>query len=96
MLTEDGVLVTGCCHAGIMNTVQTFRRAVPHLAIRTIVGGLHLCHATDGEIAQTGGFLKRLNLKRLVLLHCTGEAAGAKLKEMLSCPVVWGAAGTSV
>ena len=79
LLTEDGFLVTGCCHAGIMNTVQAFRRAVPHLAIRTIVGGLHLCHATDEEITQTGDFLKRLNLERLILLQCTGEAAGAKL-----------------
>ena len=94
LLTEDGVLVTGCCHAGIMNTVQTFRRVVPHIAIRTIVGGLHLCHATDEEIEQAGDFLRQLNLDQLVLLHCTGEAAGAKLKEMLSCPVVWGVAGS--
>ena len=96
LLTEDGVLVTGCCHAGIINTVQAFRRVVPHIAIRTIVGGLHLCHATDDEIGQTGDFLRQLNLARLVLLHCTGEAAGAKLKEMLSRPVVWGAAGSTV
>ena len=94
LLTEDGVLVTGCCHAGIINTVQAFRRAVPHIAIRTIVGGLHLCHATDDEIERTGEFFGQLNLDRLVLLHCTGEAAGAKLKEMLSCPVVWGSAGS--
>ena len=94
MLMEDGVLVTGCCHAGIVNTVQAFRRAVPHIAIRTIVGGLHLCHATDDEVERTGEFLRQLKLAQLVLLHCTGEAAGAKLKEMLSCPVVWGEAGS--
>ena len=96
LLTEDGVHVIGCFHAGIMNTVRTLRRAVPHIAIRMIVDGLHLCHATDEEIEQTGDFLRQLNLGRLILLHCTGEAAGAKLKERLSCPVVWGAAGTSV
>ena len=77
-----------------MNTVLAFRHAVPHIAIRTIVGGLHLCNATDEEIERTGDFLKRLNLERLILLHCTGEAAGAKFKEMLSCPVVWGSAGS--
>ena len=94
LLTEDGVLVTGCCHAGIVNTVRAFRRAVPQITIRTIVGGLHLCHATDNEIELTGEFLGQLKLDQLVLLHCTGEAAGAKLKEMLSCPVVWGEAGS--
>ena len=79
-----------------MNTVQAFRRAVPHIAIRTIVGGLHLCNATDEEIERTGDFLRQLNLDRLVLLHCTGESAGAKLKEMLSYPVVWGVAGSAL
>ena len=68
--------------------------AVPHIAIRMIVGGLHLCHATDDEVERTGDFLAQLKLDQLVLLHCTGEVAGAKLKEMLSCPVVWGAAGS--
>ena len=77
-----------------MNTVQTFRRTVPHVTIRTIVGGLHLCHATDEEIERTGDFLRQLNLDQLVLLHCTGEVAGAKLKEMLPCPVVSGVAGS--
>ena len=94
LLTEDGVLVTGCCHAGIVNTVRAFRRAVPQITIRTIVGGLHLCHATDNEIELTGEFLGQLKLDQLVLLHCTGEAAGAKLKEVLSCPVVWGSSGS--
>lgn len=94
LLTDDGVLVTGCCHAGIANTVGAFRRAAPHVAIRTIVGGLHLVHATDVEIERTGEFLGQLNLERLVLLHCTGEAAGAKLMEMLPCPVAWGLAGS--
>ena len=96
LLTEDGVLVTGCCHAGIVNTVRAFRGVVPYIAIRTIVGGLHLCHATAEEVERTGEFLRRLDLERLVLLHCTGEAAGATLKDMLSCPVVWGAAGSDL
>ena len=94
LLTDDGVLVTGCCHAGIINTVQTFRRVVPQITIRTIVGGLHLVHATDDEIKRTGDFLRQLKLDQLVLLHCTGESAGAKLEEMLSCPVAWGKAGS--
>ena len=49
----------------------------------------------SGRIERTGEFLRQLKLDQLVLLHCTGESAGAKLKEMLSCPVVWGSAGTS-
>ena len=59
--------------------------------------GLSLLIEHDGEriLFDTGaGAALRPNAAKLVLLHCTGETAGAKLKEMLSCPVVWGSAGS--
>ena len=37
-LLVSGVLITGCCHAGIINTVEACRRACPNIAIRTIIG----------------------------------------------------------
>ena len=42
LLLSSGVLITGCCHAGIINTVEACRRARPDITIRCIVGGLHL------------------------------------------------------
>ena len=85
--------MTGCCHAGIANTVETFARLVPEIKVKAIVGGLHLCHVADEEIAWTADYLSRLALSRLVLLHCTGDYAGAALKSELSCLVIWGSAG---
>ena len=40
LLLASGVLITGCCHAGIINTVEACRKARTDIAIRTIIGVL--------------------------------------------------------
>ncbi|MCQ2351849.1 MAG: MBL fold metallo-hydrolase [Victivallaceae bacterium] len=83
LLTAGGVLVTGCCHAGILNTLFFCQKIHPEIKIRTIVGGLHLRCADAARLALTAAFLKRIRIRRLALLHCTGEAAIAYLKNAL-------------
>jgi len=95
LLTDDGVLVTGCCHAGIINTIEYVRSSAPEIRIRAIVGGLHLCWATDDEVMRVTEYLNRLELERLVLLHCTGETASAYLLRHVKCPASVGEAGES-
>lgn len=93
LLTGDGVLVTGCCHAGIVNTVESVRASFPKVRIRVVVGGLHLLHASRDEVGRTADFLNTLGLERLVILHCTGDEAGGLLMKLVGCPSAWGRAG---
>ena len=93
LLFTSGVLVTGCCHAGIINTVEYCRKHLPEVPISVIIGGLHLLNADQARLNQTAEYLKRLNLKRLILLHCTGSSAAEYLKHELPFPVEWGKAG---
>jgi len=93
LLFDSGVLITGCCHAGIINTVEYCRMKHPEIAIRTIAGGLHLLHASSDRLSRTADYLNSLHLKKLILLHCTGDAASEYLKEHLNCKVVVGQAG---
>ena len=86
-LLASGVLITGCCHAGIINTVEACRKARPDIAIRTIIGGLHLRHASAERLERTAAYLASLNLDRLVLMHCTGENAVEYLRSRLICEV---------
>jgi len=95
LLTDDGVLVTGCCHAGIINTVECVCSLAPEIRIRAIVGGLHLCWASEDEIVRATDCLNGLGLERLVLLHCTGEVASAYLMRNMRCPVSIGTSGES-
>ncbi len=87
LLLASGILITGCCHAGIINTVEACRKARPDIAIRTIIGGLHLRHASKDRLERTTSYLASLELERLVLMHCTGENATKYLRSRLSCEV---------
>ncbi|HOG49126.1 MAG TPA: MBL fold metallo-hydrolase [Lentisphaeria bacterium] len=87
LLLGEGTLVQGCCHSGIINTLEYCRQRAPHISVRTLIGGLHLRRATPERLRQTADCLLGLNLRQLVLLHCTGETACAYLQEKLRCPV---------
>ena len=84
LLSENGVLVTGCCHAGLANTLSYCRKVHPEIHVHTLVGGLlHLSHADGKSRSDAAGFLREAGVRRLVLLHCTGPAAAAYLAEHL-------------
>lgn len=94
LLTSGGVLVPGCCHAGIINTLEYCRKNAPHIPVRYIMGGLHLLYADEEKLAKTVQYLQNVkSLEKIILLHCTGENAVQYLKEHLSCEVVTGKAG---
>lgn len=93
LLTANGVLVQGCCHAGIINTLEHCRRHAPLVTVRTIIGGLHLTDATETRLKKTAEYLNRFKPQKLILLHCTGENAADYLKKHLRCVVAAGRAG---
>ena len=96
LLLASGILITGCCHAGIINTGEACRRACPNIAIRTIIGGLHLRHASKDRLERTASYLASLDLECLVLMHCTGENAVEYLCSHLACEVAALPAGQSL
>ena len=83
LLSTDGVLVTGCCHAGIINTLLFCHKILPELPVRTIVGGLHLKNADETRLEQTANIIRQFKVKNLYLMHCTGEKAIGYLREHL-------------
>ena len=87
LLLNSGTLITGCCHAGIINTVEACRKVRPDIPIRTIIGGLHLRHANEDRLECTASYLASLELERLVLMHCTGENPVEYLRSCLACEV---------
>lgn len=94
LLLDCGVLIQGCCHAGIINTMEYCRRMRPDIKIRTVIGGLHLLHAGERRIAETAGYLAASAVEKLILLHCTGEGAAKALEQQLAgCEVLTGTVG---
>ena len=82
------VLLCGCCHAGLLNTLVHVKRVFEG-PIAVIAGGLHLTSASDDGLRHVGEVLTALPaLKRVYPNHCTGEAAFVALTQILGPSVV--------
>lgn len=75
------VLVTGCTHAGIVNTVAHVQRITGEKRIRAILGGLHLSQAPKARLQFTSKRLQTLGVDEIRPCHCTGETAEAWLAQ---------------
>ena len=92
--TPEGLLVIcGCCHAGLMNTLEHIRAVSGGAPIYGIIGGFHLGNASEARLEATAEALRKLDLKFLIPCHCTGSVAVDYLKQNLSIPVQAGFAG---
>ena len=79
--TADGlVLVSGCGHAGIVNTVTYAQRVVRDAPLHAAIGGFHLFNATDEQLEWTAGKLKETGLTYLLGGHCTGIEAVYRIR----------------
>lgn len=92
--TEDGLVVcTGCCHAGLINTIDHIRRLNGGAALRAVIGGFHLIDAEPRRLAQTVKALADLPVARIIPCHCTGDPAVRILEAVLGDKILPGAAG---
>lgn len=89
LVEDDGLtLLCGCCHAGLLNTVDHVEGVFAR-PIRIIAGGLHLTSAEDQELAGICDALASMPaLERVYANHCTGEAAFIALRGRLGASVV--------
>jgi len=69
------VVVLGCAHSGIVNTLDYISRLTHQSKIYAIIGGMHLVDASDDRIRHTIEALKRYDIEKIVPLHCTGTRA---------------------
>ena len=90
------VVVTGCAHAGLINTLE-YARAVAGLQlerapgghartgakVRAVIGGFHLLHARRDQLEATAAYLEDLDLEVCAPCHCTGKRATNRLRERL-------------
>ncbi len=67
------VILSGCAHAGIINTVTYARRITGITNIYAVMGGFHLAgKENENRIEQTVSELKGISPKLIVPSHCTG------------------------
>lgn len=90
------VVLLGCAHAGLVNTVEHFRDRLGDPRIHAIIGGTHLGPASDEQFAATLEYLMRLDFDRLGVSHCTGQIRSAQLYARFPKKVFFANVGTTV
>ncbi len=91
---EGAVIVSGCAHAGIVNTARRALEMSGQGRILALVGGFHLCWPTSPDVIDaTVEALRALGPARLVPLHCTGREAVDRLAREFPESFVMGTVG---
>lgn len=71
--TDKGLVVlSGCGHAGIINTLEYARQKVRNAPVYAAIGGFHLFALPDDKLSWTATKLREFGLKQFLGGHCTG------------------------
>lgn len=82
--TDRGlVLLSGCGHAGVINTVDYARKVVRAASLHAAVGGFHLFPLDDQHLDWTADRLRDAGLENLIGAHCTGIEAVYRIRARL-------------
>jgi len=80
MDTPEGlVVVLGCAHSGVINTLRYIRDLGWRAPIRAVMGGMHLLNAGRERMDRTAEALKEFEIGQLFPAHCTGREATGRL-----------------
>jgi len=75
------VIISGCAHSGIVNTVIHSRKLMKVEKVYAIIGGFHLKDASEEKIRRTVKDLAAFNPELICPCHCTGRKATAMFKD---------------
>lgn len=83
--TERGlVILLGCCHAGLINTLEHTVCQTGRRDIHAVVGGSHLGFCGREQLDRTVQTLRHMGIRKLALSHCTGFAVSARLSREMA------------
>ncbi len=88
------VLVSGCAHAGIINTVRYAQQITGVTKIYAVFGGFHLSgREFEKRIPATVAELKQVNPELIVPSHCTGWRALYAISEAFPGAFIFNSVG---
>jgi 7,8-dihydropterin-6-yl-methyl-4-(beta-D-ribofuranosyl)aminobenzene 5'-phosphate synthase len=88
------VVVSGCAHAGIINTVTYAQQITGTKKVHAVIGGFHLAGKTfESRIQPTIEELQKINPRLIVPSHCTGWRAMCAMAKAFPEAFVWNSVG---
>ncbi len=88
------VIISGCAHAGIINTIQYAQQITGTAKVCAVMGGFHLAGKEfEKRIGPTIEEFKQINPKLIVPSHCTGWRALYAIAEALPDAFIFNGVG---
>jgi len=94
-LKEKGlIIISGCAHAGIINTIRYAQSITGIKNVYAVLGGLHLAGKEyEKRIDLTVNELNRINPQLIIPSHCTGWRAATSIAKKLPDAFIWNSVG---
>lgn len=87
--TDEGLVVlVGCCHSGLSNTIDHIRKVSGMDKVCGVLGGMHLLQANEERLEKTFNAMRDWNAKFLIPCHCTGMDSAKKMEKAIGSDVV--------
>jgi 7,8-dihydropterin-6-yl-methyl-4-(beta-D-ribofuranosyl)aminobenzene 5'-phosphate synthase len=93
---EGIVILLGCGHSGLVNTMDYVSKLTGEQRIYAVIGGTHLLGASSSRIQKTVEALQKYDVQKIMLSHCTGVRAYAELAKAFPGRCSWPASGTVI
>lgn len=77
------VVVSGCGHSGIVNTLDYARASIRNAPVYAALGGFHLYELSDEKLQWTAARLREFGLQNFLGAHCTGIEAVYRIRELV-------------
>ena len=74
------VVVLGCSHAGVVNTLDYIVKLSGGKHIDSVVGGMHLLSACQDRVERTVNAFRKHNVQNIGFGHCTGANAAQEIR----------------
>jgi 7,8-dihydropterin-6-yl-methyl-4-(beta-D-ribofuranosyl)aminobenzene 5'-phosphate synthase len=88
------VIISGCAHAGIINTINYAKQICGITNIYAIIGGFHLSGKNaEKRISKTIEKIEQANPEIIITAHCTGWRANCALANIVPKKFVWNSVG---
>ncbi|MBU2647189.1 MBL fold metallo-hydrolase [bacterium] len=89
------VVLSGCAHAGIVNTVNYAREITGIDQVHAVMGGFHLTGKENAAMIEpTAKALKEIGPQYVIPTHCTGRNAGMRIQAAMPDQYLLNMSGT--
>jgi len=93
--TEKGLIVLlGCAHSGMINIVNHVVNKMEKRNFHAILGGTHLDFLTPEQLEESIKSLKKMEIEKIGVSHCTGMKAAFRLHQEFGDRFFYGCVGS--